>query len=130
MSADGAPKAVLIDVGGVILRWDPRTLYSKIFPDPAQRDWFLANVCTMAWHMRHDDGVPFADNRAPLLARHPVLARQIELRDPYVDPISRLQVELLHRYRTMAPEAPERPRLARTLMMSILGIAAGLRNAG
>jgi len=67
---------------------------------------------------------------APLLARHPVLARQIELRDPYVDPISRLQVELLHRYRTTAPEAPERARLARTLMTSILGIAAGLRNAG
>jgi phosphoenolpyruvate carboxylase len=67
---------------------------------------------------------------APLLARHPVLARQIELRDPYVDPISRLQVELLHRYRTTAPDSPERPRLARTLMMSILGIAAGLRNAG
>ncbi len=67
---------------------------------------------------------------APLLARHPVLARQIDLRDPYVDPISRLQVELLHRYRTTGPESPERPRLARTLMMSILGIAAGLRNAG
>jgi phosphoenolpyruvate carboxylase len=66
----------------------------------------------------------------PLLARHPVLARQIELRDPYVDPISRLQVELLHRYRTTAPDSPERPRLARTLMMSLLGIAAGLRNAG
>jgi phosphoenolpyruvate carboxylase len=67
---------------------------------------------------------------APLLARHPVLARQIELRDPYVDPISRLQVELLHRTRTTAADAPERPRLERALMMSILGIAAGLRNAG
>jgi phosphoenolpyruvate carboxylase len=66
----------------------------------------------------------------PLLARHPVLARQIELRDPYVDPISRLQVELLHRYRATAPDSRERPRLARALMMSLLGIAAGLRNAG
>jgi phosphoenolpyruvate carboxylase len=66
----------------------------------------------------------------PLLARHPVLARQIDLRDPYVDPISRLQVELLQRYRATAPDSPERPRLARALMMSLLGIAAGLRNAG
>jgi 2-haloacid dehalogenase/putative hydrolase of the HAD superfamily len=64
-------KAVVFDVGNVIVRWDPRTLYSKIFPDPAERDWFLGNVCTMAWHARHDDGVPFAENRAPLIAAHP-----------------------------------------------------------
>jgi phosphoenolpyruvate carboxylase len=67
---------------------------------------------------------------APLLARHPVLARQIELRDPYVDPLSRIQVELLHRYRASAADAPDRPRLERALMTSIVGIAAGLRNAG
>ena len=67
---------------------------------------------------------------APLLAGHPMLARQIELRDPYIDPISHLQVELLSRYRTAAPDAPDRSRLERALMMSILGIAAGLRNAG
>jgi 2-haloacid dehalogenase/putative hydrolase of the HAD superfamily len=61
----------VFDVGNVIVRWDPRTLYSKIFLDPAERDWFLANVCTPVWHARHDDGVPFAENRAPLLARYP-----------------------------------------------------------
>jgi 2-haloacid dehalogenase/putative hydrolase of the HAD superfamily len=64
-------KAVVFDVGNVIVRWDPRTLYSKIFPDPAERDWFLANVCTMAWHVRHDAGVTFVENRGPLLARFP-----------------------------------------------------------
>jgi len=67
---------------------------------------------------------------SPLLARHPVLARQIELRDPYIDPISQLQIELLARYRAAPADAPERPRLERALMMSIIGIAAGLRNAG
>ena len=67
---------------------------------------------------------------SPLLARHPVLARQIELRDPYIDPISQLQIELLARYRAASADAPERPRLERALMMSIIGIAAGLRNAG
>jgi phosphoenolpyruvate carboxylase len=67
---------------------------------------------------------------SPLLARHPVLARQIELRDPYIDPISQLQIELLARYRAASAEAPERARLERALMMSIIGIAAGLRNAG
>jgi HAD superfamily hydrolase (TIGR01509 family) len=70
-------RGVVFDVGNVIVRWDPRTLYSKIFPDPSERDWFLANVCTMAWHMRHDDGVPFAENRAPLLERYPEHAEAI-----------------------------------------------------
>jgi 2-haloacid dehalogenase/putative hydrolase of the HAD superfamily len=71
-------KAVLWDVGNVVVRWDPRTLYSKIFDDPAERDRFLAEVCTMAWHLNHDLGVSFADNRAPLVARRPEYAAQIE----------------------------------------------------
>jgi 2-haloacid dehalogenase/putative hydrolase of the HAD superfamily len=70
-------RGVVFDVGNVIVRWDPRTLYSKIFPDPAERDWFLANVCTMEWHMRHDAGVSFADNRAPLIAQFPLHAAAI-----------------------------------------------------
>ncbi|MCX7740314.1 MAG: phosphoenolpyruvate carboxylase, partial [Meiothermus sp.] len=68
--------------------------------------------------------------QGPLLRNHPVLARQTELRNPYVDPISLVQVELLARYRRTPPESPERPGLERALMLSILGIAAGLRNAG
>ncbi|HVM99526.1 MAG TPA: HAD family phosphatase [Caulobacteraceae bacterium] len=64
-------RGVVFDVGNVIVRWDPRTLYSKIFPDAADRDWFLANVCTMVWHMRHDAGVPFAENRVALIERFP-----------------------------------------------------------
>ena len=68
--------------------------------------------------------------RGSLLRNHPVLARQTELRNPYVDPISQVQVELLERYRKTPPEAPERPGLERALMLSLLGIAAGLRNAG
>jgi phosphoenolpyruvate carboxylase len=67
---------------------------------------------------------------APLLGRHPLLARQVELRDPYIDPISHVQVELLRRFRTTPPDAPGRARLEQALMMSIVGIAAGLRNAG
>ena len=66
-----APTAVIWDVGNVIVRWDPRTLYSKIFPDPAERDRFLAEVCTMAWHGPTDRGVTFDENCAALAARHP-----------------------------------------------------------
>ncbi len=70
--------AVLWDIGNVIVRWDPRTLYSQIFDEPDECDRFLASVCTMDWHIRHDRGVTFAENRAELIARYPEHAPHIE----------------------------------------------------
>ena len=69
--------AVLWDIGNVIVRWDPRTLYTKIFPDPVQCDWFLSQVCTLDWHAAHDRGVTFAENRIPLIARFPQFEAEI-----------------------------------------------------
>jgi HAD superfamily hydrolase (TIGR01549 family) len=72
-----APVGVLWDVGNVIVRWDPRTLYSKIFPDPAERDRFLAEVCTPAWNHAFDRGRPMAEGIDELSARHPHHAEAI-----------------------------------------------------
>jgi len=66
-----APRGVVWDVGNVIVRWDPRTLYSKIFPDPAQRDDFLSRVCTMGWHLETDRGLPPGENTRRLVERFP-----------------------------------------------------------
>ncbi len=73
----GRPKAVLFDIGNVVVRWDPRTLYSKIFPDPAARDLFLAEVCTMSWHTQHDAGVSWNETIPALTAKHPHHAEAI-----------------------------------------------------
>jgi phosphoenolpyruvate carboxylase len=59
-----------------------------------------------------------------LLDRHPVLQRSVALRNPYVDPMNALQVELLRRHRG-GDEAARRP-----LLRSIAGISAALRNTG
>lgn len=67
---------------------------------------------------------------APLLGNDPVLARALVLRNPYVDPISRLQVELLRRLRRHPPEGPEAEALAYGVMLSLLGVSAGMRNTG
>ncbi|MCC6312252.1 MAG: phosphoenolpyruvate carboxylase, partial [Trueperaceae bacterium] len=67
---------------------------------------------------------------APLLAQDPVLARALQLRNPYVDPISRLQVELLRRLRRQPPEGPDREALAYGVMLSLMGVSAGMRNTG
>jgi phosphoenolpyruvate carboxylase len=64
-----------------------------------------------------------------LLDRQPVLQRSIRLRNPYVDPLNALQVELLRRYRD-ADDEVERERVRRPLLRTIAGIAAALRNTG
>jgi HAD superfamily hydrolase (TIGR01549 family) len=65
------PNTVIWDVGNVIVRWSPRTLYSKIFADPAECDRFLSDVATMAWHGPTDCGVTFDENCAALSGRFP-----------------------------------------------------------
>lgn len=64
-----------------------------------------------------------------LLARSPVLQRSIALRNPYVDPISYVQVELLRRLREN-PDADGHADLEDAILLSISGIAAGLKNTG
>ena len=64
----------------------------------------------------------------PLLRHEPHLRRSIDVRNPYIDPIHRVQVELLRRRRKTEGE-PE-PALERALLLSIQGIAAGMRNTG
>jgi 2-haloacid dehalogenase len=48
--------AVVFDLGGVLLDWDPRYLYQQLFDDPAEMEDFLASVCTSGWHRAHDLG--------------------------------------------------------------------------
>lgn len=75
--SDAAIEAVVFDVGGVLLDWDPRHLYRKLFDDEDQMNRFLAEVCTLEWHAAHDLGVPFAQSGAALAARHPEHAELI-----------------------------------------------------
>jgi 2-haloacid dehalogenase len=71
----GAPRAVLFDLGGVFIDWDPRHLYRKLFAgDAAAMEDFLANVCTSAWHEAQDRGKGIAEACAELAARHPAYA--------------------------------------------------------
>jgi phosphoenolpyruvate carboxylase len=65
------------------------------------------------------------------LQSNPALARSIEYRFPYLDPLNHLQVELLRRYRQRrSDDEPGIDRVQRGIHLSINGIAAGLRNTG
>jgi phosphoenolpyruvate carboxylase len=70
-------------------------------------------------------------DRPTLLAHEPTLARSIELRNPYVDPLSFAQVELLRRKRALRRCGDAVPSsLEGALLLTINGVAAGLRNTG
>lgn len=57
----GTVKAVVFDVGRVIVQWDLRHLFAKLIEDETRLAWFLANVVTEDWHFEHDAGRPLAD---------------------------------------------------------------------
>jgi len=65
-----------------------------------------------------------------LLNGNPVLHSAIALRNPYVDPLSLLQIALLDRKRTLPETAPTRPAIDAALATTLSGIAQGLRNTG
>lgn len=66
-----AIETVVFDIGGVLLDWDPRHLYRKVFDDEAAMEAFLGRVCTPAWHAPHDRGASTADSCARLVEAHP-----------------------------------------------------------
>ncbi len=66
--------AVVFDIGGVLLDWDPRHLYRKLIADPAALEDFLGRVCTPAWHRAHDLGADVEASCRELARRHPARA--------------------------------------------------------
>jgi len=72
IGADGRRSAVVFDLGGVLIDWDPRHLYRKMFNgDEASMEAFLATVCTPEWNARQDAGRPFAEAVAQLVEAFP-----------------------------------------------------------
>ena len=68
---------VVFDLGNVLVHWDPRVLYRKIFATEEEVTWFLANVCTADWNLEQDRGRSFEDAIAEATARHPGYAEAI-----------------------------------------------------
>jgi 2-haloacid dehalogenase len=65
------PSAVVFDLGGVLVDWNPRHLYRKLFSDAARMEWFLAEVCNGDWNVQQDAGRPFAEAIKEACARWP-----------------------------------------------------------
>ena len=78
-----AVDAVVFDVGNVLIHWDPRHLYRKVFTfpdmtaDEATIDWFLSTVCTPEWNIEQDRGRAIEAAEAEAISRHPDYGPQI-----------------------------------------------------
>ncbi|HEY8936194.1 MAG TPA: HAD family phosphatase [Cyclobacteriaceae bacterium] len=62
---------IIFDLGGVLIDWNPRYLYRKIFKTEEEITWFLENICTMEWNDEQDADRSFEDATNYLLAKHP-----------------------------------------------------------
>jgi phosphoenolpyruvate carboxylase len=95
--------------------------------DPALRERFWPRV--RAEYELTRELLLQATDQERLLDREPVLQRSIDRRNPYVDPLSFIQIDLLGRLRrTAATEPPD--ELLRAILLTINGIAGGLKNTG
>ena len=79
---------------------------------------------------RSQDMLSLITGETVRLQTNQALARSIEHRFPYIDPLNHLQVELMRRYRARKEGDPANERLQRGIHISINGVAAGLRNTG
>ena len=74
-------KSIVFDLGAVLIDWNPRYFYRKIFTDEAEMEYFLKEVCNSAWCLETDGGKPFAQACAQLAAQCPRYAEQIKMYD-------------------------------------------------
>lgn len=62
---------IVFDLGGVLIDWNPRYLYRKIFKTEDEITWFLENICTSEWNDKQDAGRSFEEATEELINRHP-----------------------------------------------------------
>ena len=72
---------VVFDIGNVLVDWNPRYLYRKLFDDAEAMERFLGEICTSDWNLELDRGRPFAEAVAERIALYPDFADLIRAYD-------------------------------------------------
>jgi phosphoenolpyruvate carboxylase len=101
--------------------------YVDLWAEEAPRERIWATLCSELELTRSELTLVHAEDR--LLDREPVLQASIDRRNPYVDPLSYVQVELLRRLRA-GGGSDATGALGRLSLLTVNGIASGLRNTG
>jgi phosphoenolpyruvate carboxylase len=104
-------------------------MYAGLVPDAALRERIFGII--RAEYARTAAVVQAVKGERELLETEATLQRSIQRRNPYVDPLNVIQVEMLRRLRALDdPAGEEAQRLREVVVLTITGIAAGLRNTG
>ena len=72
-------KNIVFDFGGVLIDWNPRYLYRKVFNDDASMERFLKEICNGEWNEKQDGGRPFSEGIDELIKIFPEEAEKITL---------------------------------------------------
>jgi len=102
--------------------------YTSLVSDPENRERLWARIS--GEHASCAEAVLRITENRRLLDDSPVLQRSIRLRNPYVDPLSYIQVSLLRRLRALPEDAPDRETVLNTLLLTISGVSSGMLNTG
>jgi 2-haloacid dehalogenase len=68
---------IIFDLGAVLIDWNPRYLFNKIFSTPAETEHFLRNICTADWNEEQDAGRALTDATELLVQQYPGYEAQI-----------------------------------------------------
>jgi phosphoenolpyruvate carboxylase len=102
--------------------------YSQLVKDPLLREETLGKI--REEYDRTVRALLKLTGTREILANDPGLKRSIHLRDPFIDPINYIQVNLIQKLRHNPPPPPERETLIHAILLSINCIATGMRNTG
>lgn len=102
--------------------------YADLVADVTLRERIFAAI--RAEHERACAYVCAITGQESLLESNPVMRRSIDRRNPYVDPLNFIQVALLRQLRALPPDTPEYEAVLQTVMLTVNGIAAGMKTTG
>jgi phosphoenolpyruvate carboxylase len=102
--------------------------YTSLVSNPETRDRLWQRIANE--HAACVDALLKITGNENLLDDSPILQRSIRLRNPYVDPLSYIQVSLLRRLRTLPEDSSEQETVLNTLLLTISGISSGMLNTG
>lgn len=71
-------EAVIWDLGGVLIDWNPDYVFNTVFDDEERKRYFFENVCTAEWNEEQDAGRPIKEATEMLVAKHPEWKQEIE----------------------------------------------------
>jgi len=70
--------AIIFDLGGVLIDWNPSYVFDKLFDDEERKKYFFENICTLDWNEKQDAGRSLKEATEELVAKHPEWKEYIE----------------------------------------------------